>query len=69
MQYGDNFMLGPYHFVYMGEKNGRIEAMTYIPNRGIFKYSLDAFTVMMDPTFRLIKSYNRVISEYIKEKR
>ena len=29
LEKGDNFMLGPYHFVCMGWKNGRIIAMTY----------------------------------------
>lgn len=52
---GDNFILGPYHFVCMGWENGRIRAMTYIPGKWLRMYSLSVDVVLLDPTFRMLK--------------
>ncbi len=50
---GDNFMLGPYHFVCMGWENGRIKAMrrTY---PGLIMHSL-SIDVALDPGFRMLE--------------
>ena len=49
---GDNFMLGPYHFVCMGWENGRIKAMRYERYR-LYMYSLSP-EVALDPGFKLL---------------
>jgi len=54
MNKGDNFMLGPHHFVCMGWKNGRVLAMTYRPHEGIFKYSFMP-DVLLAPGFKMLK--------------
>ncbi len=61
MKSGDNFMLGPYHFAYMSEKNGRIKAVMI--HKGYPVYSLDAFAIMADPTFRVIKRTARTFNK------
>jgi hypothetical protein len=49
---GDNFMLGPYHFVCMGWHNGRIIAMTH-DKHGFYEYSL-SMEVVLSPGFRML---------------
>jgi len=55
---GDNFMVGPYHFVCMGWKDGRILAMRYetgpYEQRGIYKHSL-SIDVALSPGFRMLE--------------
>ena len=53
---GDNFMLGPYHFVCMGWKNGRIRAARYEPHVGVFMHSLSVDAVM-GPGFRMFNKH------------
>ena len=51
---GDNFMLGPYHYVCMGWENGRIRAMTHEVHRGFFMYSLSP-EVVLSPGFQILR--------------
>lgn len=57
---GDNFALGPYHFVCVGFEHGHIRAMTFIPHRGLFLYCISPFVVLEDPTFRWISRAREV---------
>lgn len=51
---GDNFALGPYHFVCMGWKNGRIQAMRHEEGRGFFMYSISPFVILEGTGFRML---------------
>jgi len=51
---GDNFRLGPYHFVCMGWQNGRIRAMRHEEHQGFFMHSLSP-ELVLSPGFKLLK--------------
>ena len=50
---GDNFLLGPYHFVCMRWENGRIKAMRH-DKHGFYMYSLSV-EVALSPGFRMLE--------------
>ncbi len=55
---GDNFMLGPYHFVCMGWKNGRILATREMLYRGkivTVEHSLSP-DVVLSPGFKTLRA-------------
>lgn len=56
---GDNFRVGPDHFVCMGWQDGRIRAMTHRPHQGFFMYSFLP-EVLLSPMFKMLHKADEV---------